>query len=394
MAALREVLNFNSKCFRGVRSYFCSSPAFQYSSLSPNNASSNVQKLDFEESDTKRMSKAMKSYMERAKIHDNFIKEQLHQYNIGKRHLANMMGKDPEFFTQHDVNEAIRYLFPSGLYDPRARPMMKHPDEIYPKRKAAEFDMNGRPFHSLFYTSKPNYYNLLHDLAVKFKQLDNHEDKMIYRGIQDQQASELFLFGTDWVSKESLESVLLESLTDSQYSNLIKTMERFAQHRYAVREKNFIMQFRHQLAAQTEIQKIPELTRDESNRPFTTFSARRKRSNAFVKVIGEGTGLISINGEDILYFKRKQDKEQIIFPLEFCNMLGKVDVVATCEGVGMSGRVGSIRLAIAMCLRCFVDAETIERMRLAGLLSYDPRERERKKPGQPGAREKFTWKKR
>ncbi len=91
--------------------------------------------------------------------------------------------------------------------------MMKHPDEIYPKRKAAEFDMNGRPFHSLFYTSKPNYYNLLHviypldhypvwnwydlfspihqDLAVKFKQLDNHEDKMIYRGIQDQQASEL-----------------------------------------------------------------------------------------------------------------------------------------------------------------------------------------------------------
>jgi small subunit ribosomal protein S9 len=39
---------------------------------------------------------------------------------------------------------------------------MKHPDEIYPKRKAAEFDMNGRPFHSLFYTSKPNYYNLLH----------------------------------------------------------------------------------------------------------------------------------------------------------------------------------------------------------------------------------------
>jgi len=53
-------------------------------------------------------------------------------------------------------------LFPSGLFDPRARPMMKHPDEIYPKRKAAEFDMNGRPFHSLFYTSKPNYYNLMH----------------------------------------------------------------------------------------------------------------------------------------------------------------------------------------------------------------------------------------
>lgn len=35
---------------------------------------------------------------------DNFIKDQLHQYNLGKRHLANMMGKDPEFFTQKDVD--------------------------------------------------------------------------------------------------------------------------------------------------------------------------------------------------------------------------------------------------------------------------------------------------
>lgn len=52
--------------------------------------------------------------------------------------------------------------------------------------------------------------------------------------------------------------------------------------------------------------------RDESNRPYTTFTARRKRSNATVKVIGQGTGLISINGKDIHYFERKQDKEQVI----------------------------------------------------------------------------------
>nr|CAH0100287.1 unnamed protein product [Daphnia galeata] len=394
MAVLREVLIFNLKCFRGVRSYFCPSPVFQCSSLSLNNASSNVRNLDFEQSDTKKISKAMKSYMERAKVHDNFIKDQLHQYNLGKRHLANMMGKDPEFFTQKDVDEAIRYLFPSGLFDPRARPMMKHPDEIYPKRKAAEFDMNGRPFHSLFYTSKPNYYNLMHDLAVKFKELDRHEDRMISRGIRDQKPSELFLFGSDWIPKEKIESVLLEILTDAQYSNLIKTLERFTQHPYAIKEKNFVMQFRHQLAAQTEIQQVPELMKDESNRPYTTFSARRKKSTATVKVIGQGTGLLSINGKDIHYFERKQHKEQVIFPLEFCNVLGKVDVVATCEGNGFSGKVGAIRLGIAMCLRSFVDAETTERMRLAGLLSFDPRKRERKKPGQAGARKKFTWKKR
>ena len=38
------------------------------------------------------------------------------------------------------LQEAIKYLFPSGLYDPRARPMMKHPSEIFPKKKDAEFE--------------------------------------------------------------------------------------------------------------------------------------------------------------------------------------------------------------------------------------------------------------
>lgn len=39
---------------------------------------------------------------------------------------------------------------------------MLHPEEIFPNRKAAEFDDSGRPFHSLFYTSKPNYYETLY----------------------------------------------------------------------------------------------------------------------------------------------------------------------------------------------------------------------------------------
>ena len=44
--------------------------------------------------------------------------------------------------------------------------MMKHPDEIYPKQKDAEFDFSGRPFHSFFYTSKPNFFKLLHVTEV------------------------------------------------------------------------------------------------------------------------------------------------------------------------------------------------------------------------------------
>ncbi|KZS02334.1 28S ribosomal protein S9, partial [Daphnia magna] len=56
------------------------------------------------------------------------------------------------------------------------------------------------------------------------------------------------------------ENVLLESLTDAQYANLIKTFERFSQHPYSVIEKDFIMQFRRQLAAQVEIQQVPEVS--------------------------------------------------------------------------------------------------------------------------------------
>lgn len=60
------------------------------------------------------------------------------------------------------LQRAIEYLFPSGIYDKKARPMMKPPEEIFPARKAAEFDETGRPFHPMFYTSKPNFFKLLY----------------------------------------------------------------------------------------------------------------------------------------------------------------------------------------------------------------------------------------
>lgn len=62
------------------------------------------------------------------------------------------------FFLQN----AIEYLFPSGIYDKKARPIMKSPEEVFPARKAAEFDETGRPFHSMFYTGNPNFFKLLY----------------------------------------------------------------------------------------------------------------------------------------------------------------------------------------------------------------------------------------
>lgn len=85
---------------------------------------------------------------------------------------------------------------------------------------------------------------------------------------------------------------------------------------------------------------------------------------------------------------------QVLFPLIFTNFLGKVDVEATVTGGGFSGQAGAIRWGISMALRSFVDEPMREELRIAGLLKRDHRRRERKKPGQEGARRKYTWKKR
>lgn len=57
-----------------------------------------------EQLQSKEISKAMKAYLERAKEYDEFMSKERNLYQIGKRHLANMMGEDPETFTQEDVD--------------------------------------------------------------------------------------------------------------------------------------------------------------------------------------------------------------------------------------------------------------------------------------------------
>lgn len=65
----------------------------------------------------KTISKAMKSYLARAKEYEEFMKTQRHEYQLGKRHLANMMGEDPETFTQEDVDVSREIITIDSLYD-------------------------------------------------------------------------------------------------------------------------------------------------------------------------------------------------------------------------------------------------------------------------------------
>ncbi|XP_026472421.1 28S ribosomal protein S9, mitochondrial-like [Ctenocephalides felis] len=341
------------------------------------------------------ISKAMKAYLQRAREHDEFMEQERHEYQIGKRHLANIMGEDPETFTQEDIDRSIQYLFPSGLFDPRARPIMRPPEEVFPQRKAAEFDETGRPFHSLFYTMRPNFYQLLYDIAEHINNLHKFQDQMIRKGQKPDPSQVIDTSGSVWLGKEALEDMVLEQLIDKEYNNFVSAMDRLVAEPYSYRIKDFIEKFRKPLMSQTKTYEVPKVKYGEDGRAYiTTYECLRKRARGDVTIRSPGTGKITINGEDISYFKDTQPREQLLFPLIFTGMNGKVDIEANVEGGGPSGQAGAIRWGIAWGLRSFVDQEMIEKMRLAGLLTRDYRRKERKKPGQEGARRKFTWKKR
>ncbi|XP_077400954.1 small ribosomal subunit protein uS9m [Vanacampus margaritifer] len=324
-----------------------------------------------------------------------FIEKQVEEFHIGKRHLANMMGEDPENFTQEDIDKSIAYLFPSGLFVKKARPLMKHPEEIFPKQRAVQWGEDGRPFHFLFYTGKQAYYNLMHDTQSKIVNIGKHQDGLRAKGLFSQDVKGIALSTSRWLPKEQLEEVLVEPVSHHDYTRFLQLMERLLSLPYCAMEETFVLGYRQQLQAQSMKQTFVSLEKDEKGRPFSTSQGRRKSSNASVVLRDGGSGSVDINGHNYLqYFSVLQDREQLMFPLQFMGMLGRFDVESSVSGGGRSSQAGALRLAISCALCSFLSERDVEVMRQAGLLTPDPRVRERKKPGQEGARKKFTWKKR
>uniref|UniRef100_A0A8B9QLX6 Small ribosomal subunit protein uS9m n=1 Tax=Anas platyrhynchos TaxID=8839 RepID=A0A8B9QLX6_ANAPL len=322
------------------------------------------------------------------KYTEAFIKKQIEEFNIGKRHLANMMGEDPETFTQEDIDRAIAYLFPSGLFDKRARPMMKHPTEIFPEQRKIQWGEDGRPFHFLFYTGKQSYYSLMHVSMVPVVNNVSSQSRTRY-------SRDVNLVGSRWLTKTELEEMLLEKLSDDDYSRFIQLLQKLVMMPCGNIEENYIKKFSREISAQLQKVVIEPLKYDEQGVAFSTGEGGRKTSRATVTVYDNGTGKITVNGIDVLhYFPVLQDREQLLFPFQFLDRVGKHDMVCTVSGGGRSSQAGAIRLASAKALRSFVTEKEVESMRQAGLLTVDPRVKERKKPGQEGARRKFTWKKR
>ena len=124
----------------------------------------------------------------------------------------------------------------------------------------------------------------------------------------------------------------------------------------------------------------------QSKKPYLYGTGRRKSSVARVHLFPNGTGAITINGRDIDdYFGLDTLKMVVRQPLEATGNTGKMDIVATVAGGGVSGQAGALRHGIARAL-LQVNEEYRPALKAAGFLTRDPRMKERKKYGLKAAR--------
>lgn len=122
-------------------------------------------------------------------------------------------------------------------------------------------------------------------------------------------------------------------------------------------------------------------------------TGRRKTSTARVR-ISEGTGKLTCNGREFEdYFSHENFAKHAYAPLLTVDMREKIDVTVNVSGGGVAGQAGAVAHGIARALQK-MNAELRPALKKAGHIKRDPRMKERKKPGQPGARKRFQFSKR
>ena len=124
----------------------------------------------------------------------------------------------------------------------------------------------------------------------------------------------------------------------------------------------------------------------ESKKKYFYGTGRRKSSVARVRVYENGTGSVIINGRDINdYFGLDTLKLVVNQPLVAADLVGKVDLVVSVTGGGVSGQAGAIRHGLSRAL-VTLNPEYRPTLKAAGFMTRDPRMKERKKYGLKAAR--------
>jgi len=131
----------------------------------------------------------------------------------------------------------------------------------------------------------------------------------------------------------------------------------------------------------------------ETKAPEFLGTGRRKTSVARVRLTS-GTGKITINGRTFeTYFPMDALRGTVMQPLTITGTSDKYDVRVNVSGGGPAGQAGAVRHGISRAL-LLVDAALRPALKAEGFLTRDPRMKERKKYGQPGARKRFQYSKR
>ena len=138
---------------------------------------------------------------------------------------------------------------------------------------------------------------------------------------------------------------------------------------------------------------MSDLKLPETKAPQHIGTGRRKTAIARVR-LATGTGKILINGRPFEnYFPTETQRVVAAQPLTVTGTADKFDVQISVSGGGPNGQAGAVRHGIARALLT-IDANFRPILKSEGLLTRDPRMRERKKYGQPGARKRFQFSKR
>ncbi|GMT19240.1 hypothetical protein PFISCL1PPCAC_10537, partial [Pristionchus fissidentatus] len=340
-----------------------------------------------------RAARALELYMRGVSEHDKMMGRERANFERGKRHLANMMGMEAATMTQRDIDTAIAYLFPSGLSDKKALPIMAPPDEVLPRLHKLSFDEEGRPVGSRFYTLKSGFYQLLSEVAVRTEKVDRYGGER--KGGKEEKGT-FQTGGSVWLNEEKMAKRLGEKISTHMYTQLMMALEHLVAMPGSATQNEFIMNWREPIAAGSGNKlfgpPIPSVQIDPlTNRRIATATTNVKGTYAEVRVADAGKGEYTVDGAELHTFQSLQARETLLCPLIVSSLLGRLSITATTKGEGGESAVPrAVRHGVALSVAAlFPDKKEV--LTLSGLLTRDPRKRERSKVNQPGARAKWIW---
>ncbi|KAJ1525977.1 hypothetical protein ONE63_009160 [Megalurothrips usitatus] len=199
----------------------------------------------------------MRAYIDRVKEFEQKTILASEEYDTGKRFLANIMGEDPSLFSNEDVDKAVQYLLPSGIYQEFCRPEMKPPQDIVQK---AKFDDTGRPYHFMFYTNAPKLYELQHDIVKRINKADKLLEALHRKGHMPEKEHQVELVTSEWVDRIALSTILNERIGDAHFDRTMIALNHLANHPMSNYFKDFIMTYRKPVVVHLTEMSFPEVS--------------------------------------------------------------------------------------------------------------------------------------